>query len=99
MPENCSLTDSGDYVVHHNPAAYYTTIRSDCQSQDVPLASSPDISAPFTFITPDNCHNMHSCPVSSGDAWLATWLPTILTSRTYAAGDTVVFLTWDEAEK
>ncbi|HYX85992.1 MAG TPA: alkaline phosphatase family protein [Gaiellales bacterium] len=99
MTANCWLSDSGSYVVHHNPAAYYTTIRSDCQNQDIPLASKPDVSAAFTFITPDNCHNMHSCPVSTGDAWLAAFLPSILTSRTYAAGDTAVFLTWDEAEK
>jgi hypothetical protein len=99
MPSDCALADSGDYVVHHNPAAYYTTIRPDCQTQDVPLGRQPDISARFTFITPNNCHNMHSCPVSSGDAWLSSFLPQILTSRTYTSGDTAIFLTWDEAKK
>jgi len=99
MPSNCFLSNSDDYVVRHNPAAYYTPIRTDCQTQDVPLGTEPDISARFTFITPNNCNNMHNCPVSTGDAWLSTLLPKILTSPTYTAGGTAVFLTWDEAEK
>src|SRR5213079_1440463 len=33
MPSNCSLKNSGQYAVRHNPAAYYTNIRTACQTQ------------------------------------------------------------------
>jgi hypothetical protein len=32
----------------------------------------------FSFISPDECFDMHSCPLARGDAWLATWVPRIL---------------------
>jgi len=96
MPTDCALSDSGDYVVHHNPAAYYTGIATACLTQDVPLGSTPDISGRFTFITPNVCHDMHDCSVATGDAWLSTELPKILGGSAYAAGSTAVFVTWDE---
>jgi hypothetical protein len=104
MPANCSLSNSGQYAVRHNPAAYYTNLRSECQKQDVPLGSAPDLSARFTFITPDLCHGMHSSSCASktarqvqvGDRWLAGFLPKILGSAQYRAGRTAVFITWDE---
>ena len=50
----------------------------------------------FSFVTPNLCHDTHDCPVAEGDAWLRSWVPRILASPNYLAGDTVVFLTWDE---
>jgi hypothetical protein len=107
MPSNCDLSDSGRYAVRHNPAAYYTNIRTQCRSQDVPLASTPDLSARFTFITPDLCHDMHSSScastgaseVQAGDRWLAGFLPKIVGSAEYRAGRTAVFITWDEDDE
>jgi hypothetical protein len=104
MPSNCDLENSGDYAVRHNPAAYYTNIRTQCASQDVPLGPTPDLSARFTFVTPNLCHDMHSCPtqsdtvteVTTGDAWLSTFLPQVLGSTEYTAGATAIFITWDE---
>jgi hypothetical protein len=32
MTTSCALTTSGTYAVKHNPAAYYTGIRTDCQA-------------------------------------------------------------------
>jgi hypothetical protein len=96
MPSNCDLTDSGEYAVRHNPAAYYTGIRTACATLDVPLASTPDVSAKFTFVTPNLCDDMHDCSVTTGDSWLSTFLPKILSSSAYTAGGTAVFVTWDE---
>jgi hypothetical protein len=96
MPSNCYLTNSGQYAVRHNPAAYYTNIRTDCGAYDVPLASTPDVSARFTFVTPNVCSDMHSCSISTGDSWLASFLPKVFSSAAYQAGRTAVFLTWDE---
>jgi phosphatidylinositol-3-phosphatase len=96
MPSNCLLTNSGQYAVKHNPAAYYTNIRTDCNALDVPLADPPDISARFTFVTPNLCSDTHDCSVATGDAWLQTFLGKVFASAEYQAGKTAVFLTWDE---
>jgi hypothetical protein len=96
MPSNCLLANAGPYAVRHNPAAYYTSIRTACASRDVPLGATPDISARFTFVTPNVCHDMHDCSVRTGDTWLKGFLPKILSSATYRARRTAVFLTWDE---
>ena len=104
MPAHCSRSNSGNYAVRHNPAAYFTSLRARCEEQDVPLGSTPDISARFTFITPDLCHDMHSSSCASdaaqqvqrGDRWLAGLLPRILGSGRYRSGRTAVFITWDE---
>jgi hypothetical protein len=96
MPSNCLLTNSGQYAVKHNPAAYYTNIRTDCNSLDVPLTDPPDVSARFTFVTPNLCNDTHDCSVATGDAWLQTFLGKVFASAEYQAGKTAVFLTWDE---
>lgn len=96
MTSNCMATSSGSYAVKHNPAAYYTNIARACASLDVPLAGPPDISARFTFVTPNLCNDTHDCSVATGDAWLQTFLGKVFSSSEYAAGRTAVFVTWDE---
>jgi len=96
MPSNCELRNPGKYAVRHNPAAYYTNIRADCGKQDVPLRSTPDLSARFTFVTPNLCNDTHACSVKTGDTWLQGFLPKVFSSKEYKAGRTAVFLTWDE---
>src|SRR4051812_31933065 len=94
MPANCAKANAGSYAVRHNPAAYYTNL--DCAPHDVPLAATPDVSARFTFITPNLCSDMHDCSVSQGDGWLSAWMPKILDSPEYRSGTTAVFVTFDE---
>ena len=98
MPSNCDLHDGSSYAVRHNPAVYYTNIRSQCASQDTPLSSRPNLSARFTLITPNLCHDMHDCSAGQGDTWLAGFMPKILGSRAYRKQATAVFITWDESE-
>jgi phosphatidylinositol-3-phosphatase len=95
MPSNCSMTNSGDYAVRHNPPAYYTNV--NCADQDVPLGPTPDLSARFTYVTPNLCNDMHDCSVGTGDTWLAGFMPKVLASPEYQAGGTAVFITWDES--
>jgi hypothetical protein len=96
MPTSCATANASPYAVRHNPAAYYTNLGSACPAQNVPLTDPPDLSARFTFITPNLCNSMHSCSVATGDAWLATWMAKIFDSRQYRAGATAVFVTFDE---
>jgi phosphatidylinositol-3-phosphatase len=94
MPSNCRKSNSGLYAVRHNPAAYYTNI--DCASNDVPLTAPLDLSAKFTFITPDLCAGMHDCSMYTGDIWLGSFLPLVVATPEYQSGSTVVFITFDE---
>ncbi len=107
MPSNCALSDAGLYAVRHNPVTYFTGIRRACLRQSRLLAEPPDLSARFTFITPNLCHDMHACPttgndttaqVRAGDRWLAAVLPTLLGSRQYRSGSTAIFVVWDEPD-
>ena len=96
MPTPCDRNSGGEYAVKHNPAAYYTGLGAACAAHDVPLGPSPDVTAAFTLVTPNLCHDMHDCSTRAGDTWLSQELPLILDSATYRAGHTAVFITWDE---
>ncbi|MDE3205509.1 MAG: phosphoesterase [Acidobacteriota bacterium] len=97
MPRPCDTASSGEYAVKHNPAAYYTTLATNCPAQDLPLNGGAfDLSAAYTFVTPDLCHDGHDCSTATADAWLAKEVPVMLSSPQYRSGSTVVFITWDE---
>jgi phosphatidylinositol-3-phosphatase len=96
MPKPCYAGTTLLYAPKHNPAAYYTSIAGACKKQDVKLARTPDLSARFTFITPNLCHDTHNCGVGTGDRYLATLVPKIVNSAEYKAGSTALFITWDE---
>lgn len=107
MPTPCSETDSKTYFTRHNPALYYVDLQPTCASLDVPLGATPDISAKFTLITPNGCNDMDEASVRCassfagvvqlGDAWLGSFLKTILKTPQYRSGTTAVFITWDES--
>jgi phospholipase C len=50
----------------------------------------------FGFLTPNLCNDEHDCPIATGDAWLATWVPKILAAPAYQGGSTALFVTYDE---
>ena len=96
MPGPCAQVTSGNYAARHNPAVYYTNLGSSCLHNDVPLASTLPLGAAFTFIVPDICNDMHSCPVATGDSWLARLVPKIIASPQYQSRSLVLFITFDE---
>jgi hypothetical protein len=96
MPQNCDQVTAGSYAARHNPAVYYLAASTACRRDDVPLQWPLDLGAAFTFITPNICDDMHSCPVSVGDAWLARAVPTIIASTQYQSRSLVLFITFDE---
>jgi phosphatidylinositol-3-phosphatase len=100
MPANCYPSDSGEYAVRHDPPPYYTTL-AGCATLDVPYSQlATDLAnnalPAFSFITPNLIDDMHDGTIADGDTWLAANLPTILNSTEYQAGNTAVFITWDE---
>jgi phosphatidylinositol-3-phosphatase len=96
MPYNCDLLNTSLYAVKHNPAAYFTNVRTECATKSVALAATPDTSARFTFVTPNLCSDTHNCSIATGDKWLSTFIPKVLNSTNYASGKTAIVLTWDE---
>jgi hypothetical protein len=96
MPSNCDQSDSGEYAVRHNPEAYYTNLGTDCANYDVPLGATPDISARFTFVTPNLIDDMHDGTIQQGDTWLSSFVPKLTSSPQYQAGKTAIVITWDE---
>ncbi len=103
MTTPCQLDSSGKYAVKHNPAAYFTDLRKSCAANDVGFSGfRKTISAgrlpAFSFVTPNLCNDTHDCPVSTGDAWLSTWITRLIDGPNYRSGNTVIVLTWDEAE-
>ncbi len=82
----------GDYELKHNPAlTYHNVAMSKLCRKVVPLRQLFARALPrFSFVAPNQCDDMHSCSVQTGDEWLADFVPKLL-----ARGTTVV-VTFDE---
>lgn len=105
MPSTCGTANSGPYAVRHNPFVYFDDIRLDaarCAAHSVPysqLASdlASNATTPnFVWITPNVCSDMHDCGVATGNGWLGSNIPSILTSQACVVDRCLVILTWDE---
>jgi len=105
MPAPCSTSDGGTYFARHNPPLYYVNLQPTCAALDGALGAKPDLSARFTFITPNGCHDMHSSSCAStwaglvqlGDHWLSSFLKAVFATPQYRSGTTAVVVTWDES--
>jgi phosphatidylinositol-3-phosphatase len=90
----------GRYAKKHVPFLYFRNVlsRPAWLRRVVPLTQlTRDRAAgrlpSFSLVVPDLCHDMHDCPVSTGDAWLKQFLPPFL-----KLPDTVVFVVFDESD-
>jgi len=101
MPRPCFAgAFSRWYAKKHNPFAYFDNVRTDesvC-SNVVPLSrwtadrASSDLPR-FVWITPDQCSDMHSCSVKTGDTFMKRWVPKVLDALGPRG---VLFITFDE---
>jgi acid phosphatase len=86
------------YDPGHNPFAFYG---GGCPDNVVPLTSlASDLNGNtpfFSWISPDMCHDEHSCDVSVGDDWLRQTVGMIRQSKAWT-NNGVLFITWDEDE-
>lgn len=96
MPRACERVTSGSYAARHNPAVYYANLGASCQRLDVALTGPLNVGAAFTLVVPNICNDMHSCPVATGDRWLARYVPSVLSSALYRADRLALFITFDE---
>ncbi|MGN6870175.1 MAG: alkaline phosphatase family protein [Solirubrobacteraceae bacterium] len=101
LPRPCFTGASArDYAKKHDPFAYYTRVTRDparC-ANIVPLtrlsADERTGELPsYAWISPNLCHDMHDCSVSTGDRFLAGLVPSLVRALGPRG---LLFLTWDE---
>jgi hypothetical protein len=109
----CPIQRAGFYVPKHNPFVFFRDISGDPPTKDAPYCAAhhkpysalqADLAgelASYVFITPDECHDMHSetgCPeenpIRTGDRWLKAELPRLIAYAGKHAA--VIFITFDE---
>src|SRR5947209_161590 len=96
----CSINpDRGE---DHFPFLSYTTITGNpARCANLHSGSSADVvtalnaGTNFIWFTPNDGHNMHDNSVASGDAWIQSWVPGLLTAM--AGKKAALILMFDEA--
>src|SRR2546427_620502 len=86
----------------HFPFLSYTTITgSSARCANLLPGSSDEVIAElnagtnFIWLTPNDCNNMHDCSVATGDAWIQSWVPNLLTAM--AGKKAALIIMFDEA--
>ncbi len=106
MPGPCFIGSADPYAQKHNPFIYFDNIRGD-PAQCGRIVPYPRLSADFAtaastpnfaFVTPNLCHDMHDCSIATGDQWLSQAVPAILGSPAFTTQNSLLVITWDEAE-
>jgi hypothetical protein len=102
MPESCALENGGDqYVVRHNPWAYFADDHAACERYDVPASQLsaavdagrlPDIG----MVIPNVCNDAHDCPLATADDWLRSQVDEVLAGPDWKSGHLAVVITADE---
>jgi hypothetical protein len=103
LPRPCYRgASAGLYAKKHDPFLYYDRVARDpalC-AHVVPLTQlardERTRTLPrFVWLTPNLCHDMHSCPPPQGDAFLAGVVPPLLAALGPRG---LLILTWDEGD-
>jgi acid phosphatase len=100
MPSPCYApysagSDPHKYVLKHNPATPFASVFDNAAAcaNVMPFAAlDPAHLRAVSFITPDECDDAHSCPLTVGDSWLSAHVPALL-----GAGADVI-ITYDEGD-
>jgi len=92
---------AGLYAKRHVPFLYFADIARNRGRRErvVPLGElSRDLAAgrlpDFALVVPNLCHDMHDCPVATGDQWLRNTIVPLLREPQLAGS--VVFVVFDE---
>ena len=105
MPGPCYIGDAPPlYRQKHNPFIYYDNVRTNPQRcnniapfTQFAIDAQADALPNYVWITPNMCNDSHDCPISTGDAWLKQWVPTILNSQAWKDHG-LLFITYDEGD-
>jgi phosphatidylinositol-3-phosphatase len=101
MPGNCVLANTSQYAVRHNPWTYFTSERAECVQLDTPMTRFADDVRTGRLpdagmVVPDICHDAHSCPLATADAWMRQELGLAMSGPDFRSGRLVIVVTADE---
>ncbi|MET9609708.1 alkaline phosphatase family protein [Streptomyces sp. NPDC006512] len=93
--EGSTACTNGQYAQKHNPWFAFknvplTTGKTWAQFPRTDFNALPHLS----FVVPNQCNDMHSCPVSTGDTWTRNNLDAY--AQWAKANNSLLVLTWDE---
>jgi acid phosphatase len=60
---------AGRYARKHNPWVDFPTVPASANRTYAQFPADPAALPRVSFVVPDLCHDMHDCPVATGDAW------------------------------
>lgn len=97
LPKQGSLVcDRGRYARRHVPWTNFPNVPASANRTFDQFPSSYGALPDVSFVVPDLCHDMHDCPVGTGDRWLRRHMqPYVKWAQTH---DSLLVLTWDEDE-
>ena len=110
-PCNGSNLYPGFGTVRHFPFYYFTDITgnasrcaktfdatADFDTEVVSSLNSTSTAANFTYLSPNDCNNIHSCSVSTGDNYLRHVVSNILNTTIFTTKRAVLMVTFDEGD-
>lgn len=100
-PGNCTLYNSGQYAVRHNPWTYFVDGRAACRRYDVPASALAADAASgglpnVGMVIPNLVHDAHDASLASADAWIERQILEIQAGPDWNAGRLAVVITADE---
>src|SRR2546429_9106629 len=60
--------------------------------------ASPTTASNYMWLTPNRCNDMHSCPIGTGDAYLADLVQRVLSSPVFTSERAALLITFDEGD-
>jgi acid phosphatase len=88
---------AGRYARKHNPWVDFTTVPASANRTYAQFPADPAALPRVSFVVPDLCHDMHDCPVATGDAWARRHLaPYVHWAR---AHHSLLLVTFDEDDR
>ncbi|MGW5849160.1 alkaline phosphatase family protein [Streptomyces sp. NPDC055254] len=93
--EGSTVCTSGQYAQKHNPWFAFKNVplstgKTWAQFPRTDFNALPHLS----FVVPNQCNDMHSCPVSTGDTWVRNNFDAY--AQWAKANNSLLVLTWDE---
>jgi len=101
MPSRCYLHNDGNYVVRHNPLAYYVHDRQACDRYDVPAGQlTADVKngqlPNIGFVIPNLIHDAHNGTLAQSDQWISQQINLLRSGPDWASGRLAIVITADE---
>ena len=89
-----TVCTAGRYARKHSPWVNFTNLPRTTTNLPASALTSWDSLPTVAFLTPDLCHDMHDCPVSTGDTWAKQHLDAY--AQWAKAHNSLLIVTFDE---